>query len=460
METVKFNLTSFLGTLETLSYDSILSNFKENHYHKLFVKKVDEDGSLVMIHNNLDTAKNNELYKECRSIIYDITNKSVVSYSHDNVEYQTLDVYVQQEGDIIEESYEGTMVGVFNRDGEWYFSSTRCPDINKSYYYNRTKSHGHMFDEALAEVFPGSSNVRESLTKHLKEDRVYYFVLIHHENKYLMDYNKRFGDNYKKLMHIITRDKATQLEVTDRLDVDEGPKLLYPEQFDDVSKAKLFLESMKNITEGLIVKRMNKGTNKYELVKVPTKEYMMARYERPNNLNVWINCVEIFQRNNKSYTADTYLTKYTSKKMTDIYGRGKQLDVTGVLFTIIKALSIEILTLHNYFTQYLKDEGRYIKMHEEDFKIVTDDKNLKVLKVTLSRLQNYQHKFFKDHFANNDIVDHLRYYTTPDDIMELIKIHDYMRKENNKLYKIMTTNIQNIETVNRFMRTYIFYLES
>jgi hypothetical protein len=455
MASVKFNLTSFLEGIGEVSYDAILGAFKEHHYHRLFVKKVNESGSLVMIHNNLDTAKDNALYKECRSIIYDTGNKCVVSYSHDNVEYQMASSYVEAAGDMIEESYEGTMVGVYNHDGVWYFSSTRCPDINKSFYHNRTKSHGAMFDEALSNAFPESSEVRKCLTDKLDPSRVYYFVLIHHENMYLVDYTPRFGASYAVLMHIITRDRHTQLELAER--VVHGKNLMEPIKFDTISMANAFLESTKGSSEGLIIKRNNTDTGKNALIKVPTKEYMLLRYERPNNLNIWINCIEIFQRNNKSYTADTYMTKYTNKKVTDIYGRGKQLDVTGVLFTIIKALSMEILTLHNYFTQYNKADGRYTKLHEEDFKIINDDPVLKVFKVTLSRLQNYQYKFFKDHFSTSDIVDHIRYYTTPEDIMELIKIHDYLRKENSQLFKIMTVNIQNIETVNRFMRTYIFY---
>lgn len=454
-----------LEELEEVNYDSLVNHFKENHYHKLFVKKVDEDGNLLMIYNNLDTAKDNKLYQECRSIVYDVKGKKVLSYSHDNVKYCQQNKYEKNDTDVIEESYEGTMIGVYHYDGKWYFSSTRCPNINKSFYFNQKKSHGEMLDEVLKDTYKDKENVREEFTNNLDESKVYYFVLVHHENQYLVDYTKQFGDKYGFLVHIITRDKETQRDVMTRNEL-VIPNVFYPQtiEYDKISehlsKSKVNPETNKVETvEGVIVKSFDKETNKIELTKIPSMAYTMLRYERPNNLNVWGNCIEIFQRNNKNYTADTYLKKYTKNEMKDIFGTGKHLDVTGVLCAIIKCLSLEILELYNHFTKYDKTTERYEKINEEDYKIF-EEKNLRVLKVALNRLQNYQYKYLKDNYSLSGIIDHLRYYTTPDDIIDLIKIHDYLRKENHKLFKLMNKNITNKETIDRFIKTFIFYYDN
>lgn len=462
MEPVKFNLKSMLEGMEEVSYESILEHFKDNHYHKLFVKKVDEGGDLVMIYNNLDTAKDNKLYQECRSIVYDVKGNKIVSYSHDNVKYATMDDFKKEEGDVVEESYEGTMIGVYNHDGVWYFSSTRCPDVNKSFYFNQKKSHGEMLDDVLSKFFPEEADVREAFTNKLNVNNVYYFVLLHHENKYLVDYTSRFGEGYRELVHIITRVKDLQVEVEEKLDVGN---LIIPQRFKSFEEGMLWVEKYDvrkggcvEWTEGLIVKRFDGGSNKNELIKVPSKTYVVMRYERPNNLNPWVNCIDIFQRNNKSYTADMYMKKYVpEKEMKDIFGSGKHLDVTGVLCAVIRCLAIEILNIYSHFTKYDVEVGKYEKLNAEDYALLADSKQLKVLKVTLNRLQNYQYKYFKGQFSMSDIVDHLRYHTTATDVMELIKIHDYLRKENHKLFKIMNGTISNKETIDRFVKTYIFY---
>jgi hypothetical protein len=467
MESVKFNLESVLVELEEVSYDSLQELFKEKHNNKLFVKKVDEAGSLLMIYNNLDTAKDNKLYQECRSIVYDVQEKRIVSYSHDNVRYAKLEDYEYKEGDVLEQSFEGTMIGVYHHGDKWYFSSTRCPDVNKSYYFNKKKSHGEMFDETLKECFPNVEDVRGELVKHLDVTKVYYFVLVHHENKYLVDYTSQFGKDYKFLVHIITRDKETQSEVMNENELKDIKYVFYPKKFSTYKEACEYLNSSSKLdmdtnmaegSEGIIVKSHDKESNKHDLMKIPTCAYTILRYERPNNLNVWVNCIEIFQRNNKNYTADAYLKKYTKEEMKDMFNNGKHLDVTGVLCAIFKGLALGIMNLYNHFTKYDKSEGRYEKINGEDYKVFNENKNMRVMKVTLNRLQNFQYRFLKDNYTMSNVIDHLRYHTTPEDIMELIKIHDSLKKEEN-LFKIMTSNITNKDTIDRFMRTFIFYYE-
>lgn len=251
-----------LNSLENINYNNLYEFFSKNHKYNLFVKKYNENEHLLMIHNNQniikEKEKDNKIYNECRSIIidtYDISKPKIVSYSHDNVLYSKIEEYVEQENDIIEESYEGSMVNVFNYNDKWYFSSTKCPSINNSYFFCDKKSHGEMLDEILNQYYPNTENVRDEFVKNLDKNKCYFFIILHYENKYIVDYSNIYGDNYKKLVHIITRDIETQIEEYDTLKIDY---LIKPKKFDNLIEAKEWLHINNNnicCKEGLIIKR-------------------------------------------------------------------------------------------------------------------------------------------------------------------------------------------------------------
>merc|ERR1712070_978636 len=49
---------------------------------------------------------------------------------------------------------------------------------------------------------------------YLKPEYNYFFVLVHHDNKHLVDYSKYFNDDkYKKIIHIMTRDRKTHKDI-------------------------------------------------------------------------------------------------------------------------------------------------------------------------------------------------------------------------------------------------------
>lgn len=455
---IKFDLEDLFINLKNINYDVLYNYFKENHKQRLYVKKLEEDGNLLMIHNNLEKTNDTNLYNECRSIIIDVTDNSkpkIISYSHDNVLYyeDTNKKITKEDNDIIEESYEGTMVGVFNHNEKWYFTSTRCPSIDDSYFFNKEKTHGMMFDEALKEIYPNSTDVRETLTLNLDKDKYYYFIILHHENKYIVDYSDRYGVNYKKLIHIITRDKITHNEITTKLEINSTSSVLYAQVFDTLELAYNWLNS--NVSkEGLIVKRLDKTTNKTLLIKIPSEEYIKIRYEKPNYSNVWISCIEIFQRNNKDYRPDNFLQKYyPNKKILD--KDGTPLDITGMLFYIIKNLAHELFVIYHYFTRFDVISGRFIKLNDVQFSRIFSANTFKTYRNQIQRLQNYQHKFLGTPFRFNDIVVHLRNYTSPEDIYNMIKEHDIMMELNHELYQLILSKSNDMTKLNNFISFYV-----
>jgi hypothetical protein len=443
---IKFNFYNLLNNLENINYNNLYDFFSKKHKYKLFVKKFEDNDDLLMIHNNQENALDNELYRECRSIIINTNEKlSVTSYSHDNVLYSTIQEFKSEENDIIEESFEGTMINIFNHNDKWYFSSTKCPSVDNSYFFTDKKSHGEMFNEILKQHYPNSENVRDEFVKNLDKNKCYFFIIIHHENKYIIDYTNIFGNDYKKLVHIITRDKNTQVEEYNNLNIDY---LVKPKQFNNIIEAKEWLNINTISKEGIIIKRKNIENNKNILIKIPTDSYTLIRFEKPNYSNVWIGCIEIFQRNNSKYNPDNYLQKYYPDKIKP------NIDITGIIYFIIKNLSKELFNIYNYFTKYNQNNNKYEKLNSNIYNKLFGNNELKTFCNQIQRLQNYQYKYLKNNYKQLDILNHLRNHTSPNDIYNMIKEHKKLM--DNEIFSIITQNIDNIQKMNKYID---FYLE-
>jgi hypothetical protein len=443
---IKFNFFSLLNNLDNINYNSLYEYFSKNHKYNLFVKKYNDNDQLLMIHNNQDTSNDNDIYKECRSMIIDTNDKpKVVSYSHDNVLYSIIEEIKIEDNDIIEESYEGTMVNVFNYNDKWYFSSTKCPSIDNSYFFTDKKSHGEMLDEILKQYYPTSDNVRDEFVKNLDKNKCYFFIILHHENKYIVDYTNVYGTNYKKLVHIITRDKDTQLEEHNTLSLDY---LIKPKQFSNLSEAKEWLNNNNNCyKEGLIIKRKNQENNKNILIKIPSDQYTLIRIEKPNYSNVWVGCIEIFQRNNSSYNPDNYLQKYYPDKIKS------NLDITGVLHFIFKNLSYELYNIYTFFTYYDQTNGLYEKKNQDIYNKLFDNHQLKTFNNQIQKLQYYQYKYLKRSYRQVDILNHLRNHTSPNDIYKMIKEHKVL--VNSEHFSEIFKNFENMEKINKYIDIYL-----
>lgn len=447
---INFNLSKVFNNLQNVNYDSLYQYFKTHHFHSLYVKNVDTN--LVLIHNNSSRYDTNSLHNECRSIIVDVTDTSkptIITYTHDNVEYNSLETYIPDNNEIVEESYEGTMVSVYNCNDKWYFSSTKCASIDDSLFFNKKKSHGTMLDEILSDMFPNITDVREEFVKYLNKDKCYFFIIIHHENRYLIDYSYRFGDNYKKLLHVITRNKETQEEEDVKLNI----PLVYPKKYDNYTEATNDELMKTNFTEGIIIKKRDNISNKLKLIKIPTTKYIKNRFEKPNYVNPLISCIEIYQRNDSSYKPENFISNYyPDVKLTDGV---KDLDITGVLHYLFKNLATELSIIYNYFTHFDKANISFVKRNTTVYQNVIMKNDYKIIRNTINRLQNYQIKYLKRSFTFNDFLDHLRNYTSPNDIYNMFKEHNKLTEDKNELYQVIEVNMLNVGRYNGYVKKYI-----
>ena len=181
---------------------------KYNYWPALQVKKFKGIKNLVLLHNTYireDVEEYKELYNNCRSIILDFEgpekNKNiVVSYSNsipvrfNQSEYDSN----YNQNDELYEAYDGTAITCYYYNNKWHFGTTSCPDINTSWYSHPTKTHGKMLDETLCELLNIQDElvVRSKFCELLDKEVCYLFILIHHENKHIIDYTSLLGENY------------------------------------------------------------------------------------------------------------------------------------------------------------------------------------------------------------------------------------------------------------------------
>ena len=212
-----------VNSSEFIDYPAILlSILKEKHYWPAIkIKKFKSNPYLCLLHNSYkrdDIKDFKELYDECRSVVLDfsrsIGNNVVISYANSIPVRLSIENYVKNHFDATDLCYgalDGTLITVYFHDNNWYFGSSCCPDINSSKFSNPNKSHGFMFDETLFEIYKNkvdindpniSSVLRNLFTANLSRLNSYEFVLIHHENKHIVDYTTILGEGYKYLFHI------------------------------------------------------------------------------------------------------------------------------------------------------------------------------------------------------------------------------------------------------------------
>ena len=212
--------------------NNLIEILKKHHYWPVIkVKKFKNDKNLCLLHNSYkrdDVSDFQELYDSCRSVVLDfskiIGNNVVISISNSIPIRSTINNYINniyEPTDISYSALDGTSLTVYYHNGVWNFGSSSCPDINSSKFSHKDKSHGYMLDEVLYEIYKNQIDVndpnistilRNLFTSNLSPLYSYEFVIIHYENKHIIDYTNDLGPNYKVIFHINTKNRITLLE--------------------------------------------------------------------------------------------------------------------------------------------------------------------------------------------------------------------------------------------------------
>jgi len=221
---IKLEVQQLIDSLEERTFEEFKSKLTGNSVN-IFIKEWD-DSDLVMLTNNF--TKNNHkitnVERECRSMIVSKTTLEIICYTYDDIYYnQEAKDYLIKNNTYerkIQECFEGTLLSLYYYNDKWNIATRRCIDASNSIWMSN-KSHFDMFTESINTSF-------DDFVSYLKTDINYFFVLVHHQNKHIVDYTEYFNDNeYKKVIHVMSRDRNTHSEI----DIND----VYPSQYEIIS---------------------------------------------------------------------------------------------------------------------------------------------------------------------------------------------------------------------------------
>jgi hypothetical protein len=404
----------------------LIGVLKKYHLWPLMkVKKFKDRNDIVLLHNtyirnNVDNFK--ELYDQCRSVVLDFSlncnNNIVVTYANsipERINYNLYLTTLHSSNDKIYEAYDGTIITVYNYKDEWFFGTSSCPDVNSSKFSHPTKKHGNMFDEILYKCFRKhiteeevssltteelSLTLRKLFVTHLDPNMAYEFIIIHHDNKHIIDYTGLLGNNYMEMFHINTKQRNTLVEndiissIIPSL-IEYGIK--YPLSFNNINEAYNYINTTP-YSYGLIVKKV--VDEKIKLYKISTDAINYREETDPCHPNIWMNILTVYMKNKINYTIKDYIANYKPDIILPQDNNGKNIDPTYLIHTIISTIKDSLYSYYKTTTTYYPKYNRY-KMNKD-----MDKQFPPIIQYHLAQLRNLQINTYKTKIINMSNVYH------------------------------------------------------
>jgi len=425
---------------------TLLSILKEKHYWpSIKIKKFKNNNFLCLLHNSYkrdDINEYKELYDECRSIVLDfsrsIGNNIVISYANSIPIRLSIDNYLNGIYEPTDKCYfamDGTLITCYYHNDKWYFGSSCCPDINSSKFSHPTKTHGYMLDEVLYEIYKNKVDVndpnisltlRNLFTSNLSPLFSYEFVLIHHENKHIVDYSSEYGENYKFLFHINTKLRITLIEE----DIESQPLsylgIKYSPKFTSTQEGIAFLI---NNNYGVIVKKNNK------VYKITSDKTLHIEEVNANNYNIWYNMIYVYMLQKSNYNINEYKNEFLSH----LEIPENTYENVNLVFTIIRDVLYNLyISTTNYYPKYKR------------FKTNMDiDRTLNpVIRFHLAQLRSLQiKKYTKAIITQDDVFNYICHSNNIKNIKKLI-----FHFSTTKIYNIPDNIIETFKTLNQLLK--------
>ena len=367
---------------------------KYRFWPALQIKNFFSNPNLLLLHNTYkrtDVAHFQELYDECRSVVIDLSapnnNNIVVTYAqsipvrYSDAQYEA----IADENDKLELNFEGTVVTVYSYENQWYFGTSSCPTVNSSRFFHPTKSHGNMFNEALAKMLNVDYNdskefetaIRKQLTDVLNPNKAYAFLLIHYENKHIIDYTSKFGENYALIMHLTTRDRITLEELPNDTIIQNDNHII---KFDNVAAAMAYLREPQNNAYAILATTVSGKKIKISIDAIIEKEENDL-----GNPNVWHNMLWVYIKNRPNYKITDYQTEYVKDLEIPKTSRGRELAPTYLIHTVICTMRDILFKSYELTTSFDPETKRYTINKDADSIYPS------ILRFHLTQLRNIQY---------------------------------------------------------------------
>ena len=403
----------------------ILSNYINTTYENLLEKLGKDninyteypDENLTILHNNYMQLNKTLIQKDCRSVIIDRTTRKIVCYSCPTP-LNNKDAYnyimtnpVEKEGFIC---YEGSFMSLFNYNNTWYIASRKCiHNTHNSINTGQIK----MFMDVIYQDY----NDFTKFTNLLDINKSYHFVLIHHMNENIVNYNKIFGDNYMKLCFLFSRDRTSQVEcktINKKETCFLSGNIILPRMLFDFNYADFNSAPINNnpTTEGIII-RINGNILKFQ-----TQSYQFKRACGSNN-NIYLGYIKLFQNNSLL----AYFEQDTSKMQ--ITNGTKRYDIIGMIDALFKVCSNELYNLFTYL--YNMTDGSMF---------------LNSLYSILPREYKTMLYYIRGIFMRNKKHHNITDYLTEKNIYNLLKSYDIVQLENYIKSRLLMMNYIKLNT--------------
>jgi hypothetical protein len=355
----------FLINEYIIKFDN-LEDLRSELYKKNILTKDYVDEGLMLIYHKYDQKNSSDLEMECRSIVIDRNTRKIISYSCENplINMDAFNYLLESSiqvnspepnilsNKIITKCYEGSLLSLFFKD-KWFLSTRRCLNSQDSIWGNEDKSHYNMFLDVLNN---SGFETFDSFTDILCKDHCYHFVLIHYQNKNIVDYVSQFGNEYKKLVLAFLRNKDTQQEldlydsktITNlKLDKILSNNIFISEKIDSLESFDISNQEnqyqLPPLNEGVIIKVFDSDLKKNKLYKLQTKSYQFAK-SIGTEKNIFMGLIYLYQKDKvKDYLNDK--TNQHLRKILNPINIQESYDTIGVIDALFKVLTSELFEL-------------------------------------------------------------------------------------------------------------------
>lgn len=324
-------------------------------FKKGIMSKYYEDEKLLLVYTKFEesTYSDAKLKNECRSLIINVEDKSIVSYTCNtpicNLEAMN---YMLEHNNCemsISKCYEGTLMSLFFNSDKWYLSTRRCLDSKESIWNNN--SHYNLFMEVLNE---DGYKTLDDFTKLLNKDYCYNFILIHHMNRHVVDYTTEFGDEYKKLCLAIVRKKYDLVEIDfENLNqisaINISSSIFIPQKIPSIENFNSMIDDYNNeeiincSNEGIIIKL--KDSDKIPTyLKIQTYPYQFNKAIGLEK-NIFKGFINLYQNGKLNDYLDSNTNLDSYKKIINPLNIQESYDTIGVVDAIFKVCTSELYEL-------------------------------------------------------------------------------------------------------------------
>ena len=353
-------IANFINEYKKTNTEIIIDDFKRKLFENAIMSKYYEDENLLLLYHKYEIPSKSPLEKECRSLVVDMTDLNIISYTCQtpicNKEAQQ---FLLNNNDInldgtIFKCYEGSILSLFNHNNKWYLSTRRCLDSNESNWNNT--NHYNMFMDVL-----NSENTTFSeFTEKLNPEYGYYFVMMHHKNKLVVDYESQFGSDYSKLCLVFVRSKVDQIEIID-YDFPDYQNIFKAEEItiEEFSEQNNNLNISVN-TEGIIIKPVKDSTP--YLLKLQSNSYQFAK-ARGQNSNIFKGYLYLYQIGELKNYIENNSEHKNLDKIINPYNISESFDTVGVIDCVFKVLTSELFELYKLLWKLTNGEHQSLSLY-------------------------------------------------------------------------------------------------